>query len=191
MAAFFGLAHLSASLLEQQDDTKVGPDSGDMWERTPLLCAAGRGHMAVVKLLLERADVDINRIDSWENGPLSYAVMKGHVAIVQLMLARDGVDVNSKNQWGGTPLLYAVEGRHEALVKLLLERADIDVNCKRDIGPTSHMRYEREAMAKMLLERLDVDADFRDWSGLTPLRHPEIRGYEEIVKLLKDHIASH
>ena len=259
MAAFFGLAHLSASLLEQQDDTKVEPDSGDMWEQTPLLYAAERGHMAVVKLLLERADVDINRTDSSGNGPLSYAVMKGHVAIVQLMLAKDevdvnsknergrtpllyaaergdvevvkllleradvdinhidswgngtlsyaamegrvaivqlmlakdGVDVNSKNQWGGTPLLYAVEGRHEALVKLLLERADIDVNCKRDIRPALYIRYGRGAMAKTLLGRPDVDAEFRDWSGLTPLRHAEIGGYKGIVKLLKDHIDSH
>jgi len=60
MAAFFGLAHLSASLLEQQDDTKVEPDSGDFWERTPLLYAAEGGHMAVVKLLLERTDIDVN-----------------------------------------------------------------------------------------------------------------------------------
>ena len=259
MTAFFGLDYLSASLLEQQDDTKVKPDSGDLWERTPLLYATERGHMAVVKLLLERVDVDINRtdskgngpllyaamkghvaivqlmlakdgvdvnsknqrggtpllyaaergdvavvklfleradvdinhIDSRGNGPLSYAAMKGHVATVQLMLAKDGVDVNSKNQWGGTPLLYAVEGRYEALVKLLLERTDIDVNCKRDIGPMPRIRYMREAMAKTLLEHPEIDTKFRDWSGLTPLGHAEMRGYRGIVKLLKDHIASH
>ena len=63
MAASFGLTDLCASFLEQRNDTKVKPDSSDIWRRTPLSYAAMEGHEAVVKLLLERADIDVNYID--------------------------------------------------------------------------------------------------------------------------------
>lgn len=194
MAAFFGLTDLCANFLEQPNDTKIEPDSRDMRGRTPLSYAAKRGHMAVAKLLLERADIDINRTDSKGNGPLSYAAVEGHVAIVRLMLAKDGVDVNSKNRQGDTPLSYAAGGGHVTLVKLLLERADIDVNCKGDIGSTPLTQaviYKHEAVVKTLLERPEIDAEYQDWRGWTPLRCAEVTGQKGIVKLLKDHIASH
>lgn len=164
MAAFFGLADLCASFLEQRNDTKVEPDSSDIWGRTPLSYAAERGHVAVVKLLLERADADVNRTDSNGIGPLLYAVMRGHeavvnAAVVKLLLRRAGIDVNCEGDNRSTPLTWAVVCGHEAVVKTLLERPEIN-------------------------------AEYQDWSGWTPLRHAESRGHKGIVKLLKEHIAS-
>ena len=94
MAAAFGLADLCASLLERQGDTKVESDSSDIWGRTLLSYAAERGHMAVVKLLLERADVNVNRTDGRVIGPLLYAAMKGHEAVVKLLLEHADIDID-------------------------------------------------------------------------------------------------
>ena len=64
----------------------VDPDSKDVWGRTPLSCAAERGHEAVVKLLLAEDGVDPDSKDSiWGRTPLSYAAAGGHEAVVKLL----------------------------------------------------------------------------------------------------------
>ncbi|OCK97261.1 ankyrin, partial [Cenococcum geophilum 1.58] len=128
---------------------------------TPLLYTAKRGYIAVVKLLLKRANVNINCIDSGGNRPLLHAVINGHiairgeVAIVKLLLKRADVNINRTDSRENGPLLYTAIKGHKALVKLLLERADININCKRDIRPTLYIQYK-------LQEFPEVDAKFRN-----------------------------
>jgi len=55
------------------------------------VCAALNGHEGVVKLLLQREDVDPNRTDKHGGTPFSYATKKGHERIVQLLQARKSV----------------------------------------------------------------------------------------------------
>ena len=50
--------------------------------------AAEKGHEAVVRLLIERHDVDIDAKDSKGNTPLSVAAENGHKAVVQLLKDR-------------------------------------------------------------------------------------------------------
>ena len=68
----------------------VDVNSKDSDGRTPLSCAAEKGHEAVVKLLLAKDG----------RTPLSWAVVK-------LLLAKDRVDMNSQDDYGRTPLSWA------------------------------------------------------------------------------------
>ena len=95
---------------------------------------------AVVKLLLDTGEVDVNWKDKDGRTPLSWAAEKGCETIVKLLLDTGKVDVDWKDRdgrtplsWatGGTPLSWAVDGMplsrvaekgHEAVAKLLLQK---------------------------------------------------------------------
>jgi ankyrin repeat protein len=60
-------------------------DSKDFISWTPLSWAAGGGHEAVVKLLLEMGKADIDLKDKYSRTPLSWAAEGGHEAVVKLL----------------------------------------------------------------------------------------------------------
>ena len=84
---------------------KNSRDDHDTFNRTALHAAAYRGHLEVVKMLLEHKDSDINRIhmptpydQSNHRGaipltPLAYAVVYNHVSVVKFLLKK-GADTN-------------------------------------------------------------------------------------------------
>jgi ankyrin repeat protein len=64
---------------------------------TPLWLAAGYGHEAVMRLLLQKgADVD-SKDKRNDRTPLSLAVEKGQEAVVKLLVEK-GADVDSKDK---------------------------------------------------------------------------------------------
>ncbi len=75
-------------------------DPKDSFHETPLLLAAERRHMEVVKLLLGRDAVDPCSKDSWGRTPLSRAARQEHKEVVKLLLGRGDVDPNSKDSHG-------------------------------------------------------------------------------------------
>jgi len=111
-AAYFGLTESIEVILQSAD-----VESKDSVGRTPLAYAAGNGHEAVVKQLLE-AKADVKSKDSVGRTPLSYAAENGHEAVVKQLLEAKA-DVESKDIDGRTPLSYAAENGHEAVVKVL------------------------------------------------------------------------
>ena len=80
--------------------------------------AAGNGHRAVVKLLLEKG---AESKDRYGRTLLLWTAARGHEGVVKLLL-EEGVELESKdNDYGQTPLSWAAENGHEAVVKVLLE----------------------------------------------------------------------
>lgn len=63
-------------------------DARDAYQRTPLIMAATRGHLDVVRLLLERRP-NVNAGDSRGYTALDWAATLGHLEIAQ-MLVREG-----------------------------------------------------------------------------------------------------
>jgi ankyrin repeat protein len=59
--------------------------------------AAENGHKAAIRLLMARADVEINSRDKYDQTPLSRAAENGYKAAVRLLLARADVEINSKD----------------------------------------------------------------------------------------------
>jgi ankyrin repeat protein len=197
LCAMFGL-HSFWNLLTEISHRNhwINADARDSYGWTPMLYAAKAGHELIVKLLLDRSDIEVRA--SLKNGyhgrsPLSYAAGQGHERVVQLLLARTNVDidVNSKDRYNNkTPFLWAAEGGHETIMEMLIASKDLDVNMmsnKSDYTPLwwilekGHM-----ALIKLLLARDDLQIN-NDTDGRTPLSWAAGRGDESIFKLLLGH----
>ena len=90
-------------------------------ERTLLHCAAIKGHVEVVKLLLEDPRVDVRAVCKEGCSALHSSASEGHVEVVELMLEDPRVDANAKSNRGNTPLHLATAENHHKVVQLLLD----------------------------------------------------------------------
>ncbi|KAL2782460.1 ankyrin repeat-containing domain protein [Aspergillus keveii] len=102
------------------------------------------GHEAVMELLLQTAEVDVNAHDKELLTPLHFAASNGREAVVRLLLQTAGVDLNATDRIMNTPLHDAVLNGHVATVKLLLQTAGVDVNLQNADLRTPLMCAERE-----------------------------------------------
>ncbi|CAI4215628.1 unnamed protein product [Parascedosporium putredinis] len=108
----------------------LGAKDADLEERcqggrTLVSWAAGGGHEAVVRLLLELG-ADVLSRDDQEFSPLPWACQAGHGTVVKLLLERSPTD-ELHTRSGRTALLSAAAAGHEEVVDILLT-AGIDPN---------------------------------------------------------------
>ena len=155
--------------------------------RTPLWEAASLEHEGIVRLLIDRDDINPNSKDSRGITPLSIAVKCGHVAVSKLLLEREDVDANSKDYFGETPLFAAATKGLVAIVKLLLTREGVKTDSKDNYNRTPLSAAAAQGhfeIVKLLVEQNDVENDSKDHSGVTPLYAAAANGHLEVVKLL-------
>ncbi len=76
--------------------------------------AAQNGHVEVVRLLLARKGVEVNKSAAGRVTALYFASQEGHVEVVRLLLARQGIDVNKTAHHGATALIVASQRPFEA-----------------------------------------------------------------------------
>jgi len=180
-AAEYGDGRLVQDLLGAGASVNVRDEEG----RTPLILAAGRGHLKVARILLDRGAA-IGAANSSLGTALAYAAWSGHTEMVSELLSR-GSRIDSTNGEGWTPLMYAAINGHIQCVKELLDRG-ADVNARNREGRTAlsaavwngHTR-----LAHALLDRgADVNAKTQD--GWTPLFGAAFNGDSAMVGLLLD-----
>ena len=188
--AFLGIVEIFAAVLEMK---KWDVKARDNASCTPLMWAAVRGHEGVVKMLLERGDVNPDLADRRCNlRPLERAAVGGHMGVIKVFLERGGVDPDhSSPVYAAEALWYAAKYGREAIVKIILEREDLNPNqipAGYHFTPLSTAAVlGREGVVKILLGREDVDPNIVNTSdGRTPLSHAAMYGYEGIVKMLLD-----
>lgn len=103
-------------------------DALDSYDGTGLIRAAERGHVSIVRRLLD-TDVDVDHVNRLGWTALLEAVILGdggprHTEVVRLLVDA-GADVDRADGNGVTPLAHARGGGHDAIVELL-EQADAD-----------------------------------------------------------------
>ena len=186
--AFLGTVEVLDAVLEMKEwDVNATDSMGS----TAMVWAARNGHEGVVKMLLEREDVNPDQADiKYGRTPLSWAVERGHGGVVRTLLERKDVNPDQSDvRYGQTPLLWAAGRGHEGVVKMLLERKDANPNqadTKYGRTPLSWAaKRGHEGVVKILLEREDVNPDQADTEfGRTPLLWAAEMGHEGIVKML-------
>jgi ankyrin repeat protein len=150
------------------------------------------GHDAVVKLLVDTGETDLNSKDKVHGQtPLSLAAKMGHEAVVKLLIDTGRVDLDSKDKrFGQTPLSLAAEQGYDAVVKLLIDTGKVDLDIEenwRSQTPLSLAAEKgHEAVVKLLVDTSKVDFDSMDVNGRTPLWWAARRGHKAIAKLLVD-----
>ena len=183
-ASFFGIVELVTVLINVEGCVV---DQRDCVGRTPLAWAAINGQEEVVKVLLERKNVDPNHPNKNDRTPLACAALNGHERVVNLLLEREDVDPNRPGKDGGGPLGYAAYAGHEGVVGLFLKRENVDPNLpdKHDTTPLGFAANNgHEGVVKLLLERENVDPNRPDNQDLTPLGGAAISGNEGVITLL-------
>lgn len=94
------------------------------------------GYEALVKLLLDRGDVEADSKDKGGRTAMLQATENGHETVAKLLVDRADIEADSKDKNGQTPLWWAASKAHEAVVKLLLDRHDVEADSKDKDGRT-------------------------------------------------------
>ena len=150
---------------------------------TALMSAAWKGHLEVVKLLLER-NADVNIQDKLGRTALISAAWKNYLEVVELLLERNS-DVNIQTVSGQTALIIAAWRNYLEVAKLLLER-NSDVNIQDKSGQTALIIAANEGhleMVKFLLKN-GADIGLENHDGETALKLAEKSGNTQIVKIM-------
>ncbi|CAI7609489.1 unnamed protein product [Penicillium viridicatum] len=96
---------------------------------TPLFHAVARQNCSLVKIFVEKSDLDPNIPGYCGWSPLSHAVRDGNIAIVRLLLWRDDVRCNAAGPDEDSLLLLAAKcGRTKVIDLLLQQGSRIDIN---------------------------------------------------------------
>ena len=109
LAAFYGQPEMIQALLENHGKIININLAKEKDGTTPLYIACQEGHEGVVKLLLERNEIDINKPNNNnDTTPLYIACHNGHESVVKLMLAskhHSKIEIESKSYPKFDPLL--------------------------------------------------------------------------------------
>jgi ankyrin repeat protein len=158
---------------------------------TPLQAASAKGHLDVVKLLLN-SNADPNLSDEEGRAPLHVASESGHLEVVKI-LVECGADVTrDQNGFSGwSPLHFASsQGRLEVAQFLIQCGAVVDSrNCDQE---TPLYRAASSAYIELvrLLLNSGASVNATDRRGCTPLHMTALSGYHDIAGLLLGYGAS-
>ncbi|KAF3490719.1 pfs [Arthroderma uncinatum] len=166
-----------------------------MGNTRPLIYAAAFSATRVMKLLLERDDVDVNHANVVGGTAISYSIrppiepvyrVTDELEALKLMLTREDVNVNCADENGDTPLIWAAIAGDPRMVRALLSRKELDVNAKNRYSETALSRailLENTSVVKALLAREDIQVNVKNKLGLTPFQMAAKLDYPDIMQL--------
>lgn len=189
-AALIGDTPTAQTLLAERSDT----DQANERRERAFLWASSRGHVDIVRLLLESG---VNVEAKWDKGEtaLIAAARNGHAHVMRLLIEY-GADIHVKESDSDTTLLSlaAWKGNEEGVRMLLAAGADIHGTS--DSGRSaliSAAEWGHAGTIRALLEAgADLNARIREWrrEEWTPLLLAAEEGHAEVVRILIERGAS-
>ena len=191
-------SHATTSTTEATTNPVPTPTDGTIGTRDPqaqadldrrLRDAAWADDVAAARDLIARG-ADVNAKDETQQSAYLVTTSEGYLDLLNLTLAHGG-DVASKDSFNGTGLIRAGERGHTGVVGRLI-RAGVEVNHVNRLGWTA--LHEAIILGKgtrqwqeivKILVGAGADPNLADADGVSPLRHAESRGYDEIAKTLR------
>jgi ankyrin repeat protein len=178
-----------------QDDidiNRVVRDSND----TALMLACQNGHHAIVRLLIEREDINTNAANNLGHTALMLSCglldsTETRQTIAKLLLGHKNIDINLQDKDGYTALTHAcsTEESHD-IVKPILARSDVNINTKTRSRPpynseTALMKACRRGHATVvqLFLSKDINMNVKNGSGYTAFMLAWGFGALDVVKL--------
>ncbi|XP_050427498.1 protein fem-1 homolog B-like [Adelges cooleyi] len=154
---------------------------------TALWCAAGYGHMEVVKTLLANG-ANVDYCTKSKSTPLRAACYLGRIDIVSY-LVQNGANVNTTNIFNSTCLMIASYRGHKDVVKYLLEN-EADVNKQTNCGATA-MHFAAQADHVKIVELLLAHnaKHLKNEHSLTPILVAAERTHIVLVYYLLDALS--
>ncbi|KAJ7591839.1 ankyrin repeat-containing domain protein [Mycena floridula] len=157
--------------------------TGPWNNRSPLSYAAQNGHLAIVRILTARPDVDVNRRSS-DYGPtaLAYAAKNGHLPVVECLLRHPQILPNLAGSRGITPLMYAAREGHLSTLEVLLSAKDVRVDLVDGdgVGLVGHAIYGGDvAVLNRVVDSMPNGEEAQDL-----LSHAAAEGRKEAITML-------
>lgn len=134
---------------------------------TPLIRAAGKGHLEVVELLVERK-ADLDAQCGTGATALIEASTNGHAKVVQFLLEK-GADATLKTKGGQTALYWAAENKHEKVISLLKAYGAKQGDSNDEAKP------QDASVRRIVSETLLDSIDFSSWVSGTLAISPDSR----------------
>ncbi|XP_049876595.1 protein fem-1 homolog B isoform X2 [Pectinophora gossypiella] len=149
---------------------------------TALWCAAGAGHLGIVKRLV-RSGANVNHATKTLSTPLRAACFDGRLDIVKY-LVRHGADIHKANKYNNTCLMIAAYKGHLDVVQFLLDSgARVD---ERALCGATALHFAAECgHAAVVCALIDHNAKIlTNENGMTPLQCAAERARASVVEIL-------
>lgn len=167
------------------DRADVNPNLCDTtYNQTPLWMASTAGD-EILKMFLERKDIEIDGQSRWGETPLYQAVQRKHLSAARMLLDA-GADPNIPTHENKTPLSWAAAQSSEDALDLLLKHPTVDLDIPDQSGRTPLLRAADAGHTKCTRMLLDKGANMKhvDHEGRTALSLAAIKGHKVVAKLL-------
>jgi serine/threonine-protein phosphatase 6 regulatory ankyrin repeat subunit B len=167
-------------------------NSKDEEGATPLMLACQKGHLNVLKVLLQHVGLQaLQETDNQGWTALHHAALWGHEEAVTFLLGK-GAQANSRDENDTTPFMISCQDGHMGVARLLLQHVGAQVAQEADDrGWTplhSASRWGHEETVTFLLGQ-GAQANSKDENGATPFMMACWQGHLGVVRLLLQHMG--
>lgn len=164
---------------ELVDVRRVSLTHNSRASRFAVYAAAERGHLEVVRYLLDRgAPADVGRSSDSSMTPLLVASFNGHLDVARLLLDRGAAADQVCESW--SPMCAASQNGHTDIVQLLLDRGAV-VDHARFSELAVAARYGHSGVVRLLLAAGASTVRTLGTEAQTPLVAAAARGHAGIV----------
>ena len=199
ICAWFGLSFIITALDEEDDDLEIDVRETTYWQ-TPLMYACRRGHIQVVRQLLELSDRrtqqgvrSVNVVSRRGQTALFECIQQNQEEIAQFLLTRKEIRINAvqEKEFKRTALMIASKLGHTIIVQQLLSHPDIDVNIQDTLGYTALYMAAFKGFSdivRLLLAKPGIDAKQGDnEAGRSALIVAAESNQHAVIRLLLQH----